>query len=151
MRAALPGEQSAPAPAPQPLARVGRIIGTTPDAVLVSIPGLAGTRLVQARAITSVGADCIGADALLVFDGGDIDRPIVLGVIGPPSGPPGLRTTVEADGARVCVEAPTELVLKCGKAEIRLTQDGRITLSGTHLVSRSLGVNRVVGATVELN
>lgn len=55
------------------------------------------------------------------------------------------------DGRELVLEADSALTLRCGKASITLTRDGRIVLRGTTVVSRATGVNRVVGGTIKLN
>lgn len=52
---------------------------------------------------------------------------------------------------RIELVGEKEVVLRCGPASIRLTPDGRVTIRGTRVLSRSDGPNRVQGATVELN
>jgi hypothetical protein len=47
--------------------------------------------------------------------------------------------------------AEREIVFRCGKASITLTCEGKVIVRGTHIVSRSSGVNRIKGAYVELN
>ena len=61
------------------------------------------------------------------------------------------QVSVEAKGQRLVVSAEHELTLRCGKASITMTQDGRIELRGTQLVSHAEGANRIRGGSVELN
>ncbi|EYD77443.1 hypothetical protein Rumeso_00992 [Rubellimicrobium mesophilum DSM 19309] len=58
---------------------------------------------------------------------------------------------IEADVRRITIEARREVVLRCGKASITMTADGRITIRGTQVLSRAEGANRVQGASVQLN
>ena len=44
-----------------------------------------------------------------------------------------------------------QLVLRCGKASITLTKAGKVLIDGSHVLSRSSGVNRVKGGSVQLN
>jgi hypothetical protein len=55
------------------------------------------------------------------------------------------------DGERVVIEAKNEIVLVCGQASIVLRRNGRIAIYGTHLETRSKGINRIRGGIVELN
>ena len=55
------------------------------------------------------------------------------------------------DGQRLIVSAKEQLVLRCGKASITLTKAGKVLVEGTYLLSRSTGVNRVKGGSVQLN
>jgi hypothetical protein len=49
------------------------------------------------------------------------------------------------------VSAKEELVLRCGKASITLTKAGKVMIKGSYLLSRSSGVNRIKGGSVQLN
>lgn len=62
---------------------------------------------------------------------------------------PGVEARV--DGRRVEIEAADEIVLRCGKASIVLRRNGRVVIRGTYVETRSRGVNRVKGSTVEIN
>ena len=47
--------------------------------------------------------------------------------------------------------ADREITLRCGKASITLTGAGKLLLHGAYLLSRSLGVNRIKGGSVQIN
>jgi hypothetical protein len=55
------------------------------------------------------------------------------------------------DGKRIELEAADEIVLKCGQASIVLRRNGRVVIRGTYVESRSQGVNRIKGGSVEIN
>jgi hypothetical protein len=55
------------------------------------------------------------------------------------------------DGKRVIFDAKEEIVLRCGKASITLTKAGKVLIRGAYLLSRSSGVNRIKGGSVQLN
>jgi hypothetical protein len=55
------------------------------------------------------------------------------------------------DGDTVALKADTQIELRCGKARITLHKDGRVEVSGTHVVNRSRGPMKLKGATVEIN
>jgi uncharacterized protein (DUF2345 family) len=61
------------------------------------------------------------------------------------------QVEVDADGERLIVTAKDRLVLRCGKASITLTKEGKVLVEGTYLSSRSSGVNRIKGGSVQLN
>jgi hypothetical protein len=61
------------------------------------------------------------------------------------------QVEVDADGERMIVSAKEELVLRCGKASITLTKAGKVLIKGSYLLSRSSGVNRIKGGSVQLN
>ena len=47
--------------------------------------------------------------------------------------------------------AESEIVLRCGEASITLTRAGKVLIRGTYLLSRSSGVNRIKGGSVQIN
>ena len=90
-----------------------------------------------------------------MFERGDPLLPVVMGVIRVKNGWPLVhqpaQVEVEADGERLVVDAKEQLVLRCGKASITLTRAGKVLIQGTYLSSRSTGVNRIKGGSVQLN
>ena len=124
-------------------------------APLVVFPGNPVEQAVPARTTASLEYDHIGADVALMFEQGDPARPLVMGrILRPevalaPPGPQRFQATV--DDQRVGLRAEREIVLSCGKASITLTRAGKILLRGTYLLSRSTGVNKIKGGSVQLN
>lgn len=59
--------------------------------------------------------------------------------------------TIRVDGKRVLIEGQEEVVLMCGDASITLTKAGKIVIRGKYLLSRSSGVNRILGGSVQVN
>lgn len=59
--------------------------------------------------------------------------------------------TVHVDGKRVVLEGQEEVVLKCGEASITLTRNGKVVIRGKYLLSRSSGINRILGGSVQVN
>lgn len=122
---------------------------------LVSYVGQPDSAALPAGTTVDLHAQHIGATVLLAFDQGDARRPIVIGVLRERVGwpLPDLPGTVEvsADGERMIVSARRQLVLRCGKASITLACDGKITIDGTEVTSRAVGVNRVRGGSVQIN
>jgi hypothetical protein len=49
------------------------------------------------------------------------------------------------------VSARKQLVFRCGRASITLTEDGKVLIQGTYLSSRSSGVHRIKGGSVQIN
>jgi hypothetical protein len=55
------------------------------------------------------------------------------------------------DGKRVLIEGQDEIVFRCGKASITLRRNGKVVIRGTRIESVSRGLQRVLGAAVEIN
>ena len=126
--------------------------GRTP---LVLYPGQPGTAALAARTSVDLHGAHIGKQVVLMFEGGNAARPIIMGVLRENTGWP-LEVTpaqveIDADGERMIVSAREQLVLRCGKASITLTKAGKVMIEGSYLLSRSSGVNRVKGGSVQLN
>lgn len=101
--------------------------------------------------------------AVLVFENGDPLQPIVTGLIQPTllnaAKPkldvqlPGALTEVKVDGdsKRLAFDAQDEIVLRCGQASITLRRNGRVVIRGAYVETRSAGVNRIKGGSVQIN
>lgn len=108
-----------------------------------------------------VGSQQEGIPALLMFDNGNADRPIVLGILRDTleSTPQTQEAEFEAegpcrarvDGKKIVFDAKEEILLTCGKSSITLRKDGKIVVKGTHLVSRASRANRIKGGAVAIN
>jgi hypothetical protein len=122
---------------------------------LVRHPGQPGSKALRARTAIDLHGAHIGAPLVLMFEQGDPLRPVVLGVLrertGWPLPDPPAQVEVDADGQRMVVSAGEQLVLRCGKASITLTKAGKVLVEGTYVLSRSSGVNRIKGGSVQLN
>ena len=109
----------------------------------------------RARSTIDLHGPHIGQPVVLMFEGGDATRPIVMGVVrqaaGWPLAEPPAQVEVDADGQRLIVSAKEQMVLRCGKASITLTKAGKVLIEGSYVLSRSTGVNRVKGGSVQLN
>jgi len=127
--------------------------GRTP---LVIFPGQAAADVaVPARSTQDVNGAHIGREVVLIFEGCDPRRPIILGCMGRADGWPlpnqAGHIELEADGERLIVGAKKHLVLRCGKASITLTSTGKVLIEGTYVSNRSSGVMRIKGGSVQLN
>jgi hypothetical protein len=108
----------------------------------VLIPAVMGETALFAQSLVPVPTTSVGRlAAVTMMD----DQPLILGLLQPPV------PEVKADGEKLVLEARRELTLRCGKASIHLTADGRVTIRGTEVLSRSDGPNRIQGASVQLN
>jgi Domain of unknown function (DUF6484) len=124
-------------------------------APLVVFPGNPIEHAVPARTTASLEHDHIGAEVALLFEQGDPARPLVMGRILHPEvalGPAGTRRfQATIDDQRLELKAEREIVLRCGKASITLTRAGKILLRGAYIFSRSTGINKIKGGSVQLN
>jgi hypothetical protein len=102
-----------------------------------------------------------GREVLLVFEEGDPERPIVVGlienfledIVSMEINQHDSQKPKEAllDGKRLNLEAKEEIVLKCGKGSVKIRKDGKIVVKGTHILSRSSGPHRIKGGSVNIN
>lgn len=136
---------------------VGRIVGFKDNGAtpLVTYPLQSDTAAITARAVLDLHGEHIGQDVVLMFEGGDPMRPIVMGCVRGEKNwrlpeQPG-QVEVDADGERLVVSAKEQIILRCGKASITLTKAGKILIQGAYVLSRSSGVNRIKGGSVQLN
>jgi hypothetical protein len=136
---------------------VGELIGITDNGrvPIVVYPGQFGSAGVEARSIVDLHGAHVGKRVALLFEGADPSRPIVAGVLRDHQGWPlavgAGQIEVDADGDRLIVSAKTQLVLRCGRASITLTKEGKILIQGAYVSSRASGVNRLKGGSVQIN
>lgn len=121
----------------------------------VAYSGNPGQHAVAARSTVALTRDKFGRQVALLFEGGDPSRPLIVGFIQhPESRQEGDKATpliAEIDGGRLVLNAEEEIVLRCGKASITLTKAGKVLIRGEYILSRSSGVNRIKGGSVQLN
>ncbi len=122
---------------------------------------------VLATSTVSVLPKHVGRQSALFFLNKDIEQPVVVGFIHNPlytildpaeevateSSEPGEQISVEVDKkvGKYTIEGEEEVVIRCGEASITLNKSGKILLRGKYLVSRSSGVNRILGGSVQVN
>jgi hypothetical protein len=123
--------------------------------MVVGLPGLP-REIVTARTTVSLRSEDVGSTMVVLFDQGDVRRPIVVGVLqelrpARPGAQPTPLVSALVDDQKVVLTAEREIVLRCGKASITLTRAGKVVIEGTYVVSRSSGYNKVKGAAVDIN
>jgi Domain of unknown function (DUF6484) len=114
-----------------------------------------GTAAVPARSTVDLHGSHIGRQTVLMFEEGDPRRPIIVGCLRDESAralpPVAGQVEVDADGERLVVSARDRIVLRCGKASITLTKEGKLLLRGVYVSSQSSGVLRIKGGSVQIN
>jgi hypothetical protein len=130
---------------------------------MVDFPGSPGPQPARLAFATSTDriAEAIATkqQAVLVFENGDVTRPIITGLIAPIIVPPASNTDAGApdvleadiDGRRVKLTAKDEIVLQCGHASVTLRRNGRVVIRGTYVETASDGTNRIKGGQVQIN
>lgn len=124
---------------------------------------------VEAKTTIALNSGHIGREVALLFEGGDVRKPLIIGLmhnpveadenderqdaaeIGGVWSPSEPATDLVVDGESMRVSAKREIVLKCGKASITLTSSGKVIVRGKYISTRSSGVNRIKGGSVQIN
>jgi hypothetical protein len=107
---------------------------------------------VLARTMIALRKNQVGSDVVLAFEYGNLDKPVITGMVWQPESSLLQNSLeVELDGRRITLTAEKEIVLRCGKASITLTQAGKVLIRGAYLSSHSSGVNRIKGGSVQIN
>ena len=87
----------------------------------------------------------IGSQFIVMLDCGNPARPIVIGKLASE------ENANQSTSDRFEIEAEEELVLKCGKACIKMTSDGTVAIRGANVVTRASHTNRIRGGNVQIN
>jgi hypothetical protein len=153
-----PGAQPAGSTSSITVGRLAVIVaGSAP---LVDFPDNQSGRLLPSRTVVSLQSSDVGREVALGFEDGDSERPIILGVLQdfsslqaamPDQQQPGETQPRQVLPETLCLSAAREMTLQCGKASITLTAAGKLLLRGAYLLSRSSGVNRIKGGSVQIN
>ncbi len=136
---------------------VGRIVAMQQAVALVDFPANTSGALVQARTLVPVSQSEIGREVALAFEESDPAKPLILGLLQVATrydserGEPQQPVEVEIDEDVLTLTAKREITLRCGKASITLTNAGKVLIRGAYLLSRSSGVNRIKGGSVQIN
>src|SRR5216683_6339934 len=122
---------------------------------LVDYPSNPSECLLPARSTVPLKLTDRGRELALLFVNGDPGQPLIIGLLQPPQVAPvsesGPALAAEIDGERLVFTAKQEIVLQCGQASLTLTKAGKVLIRGTYLLSRSSGVNKIKGGSVQIN
>ena len=98
---------------------------------------------------------------LLVFENDDPNLPIIIDIVCDSISEKSKKEPIAfqvdevenvfIDGKRFTFDAKEQIVLRCGKSSITLTRAGKVLIKGAYLLHRSSGVNRIKGASVQIN
>lgn len=148
-------------PTPCDAARLAPAVGRLQGFDLLEQPLVAGLavcpgQVLTARSTVPLRRAMRGREVLVLFDGGNLQSPIIVGVIEtcPLAGaetPAEQRAAVTADGERQLIQAEREIVLRCGEASITLTRAGKVIIQGSYILSRATGYNKIKGAAIDIN
>jgi hypothetical protein len=118
---------------------------------LVDFPGNAFGKLVSARSLIPITVTEIGREVAITFEDGDASLPIIAGLLQTPQSAPNPQREVKLDDESLVLSAKREIVIQCGKASITLTRPGKVLIQGEYVLSRSSGVNKIRGGSIQLN
>jgi hypothetical protein len=136
---------------------IGKLVGFKDrgDTPLITYPGQPGPAALAAMRMIDLHTAHVGREVVLAFERGNPQRPIILGCLHEHDDraqlPRGDSVQLEADGQRFVLSADRELVLRCGKASIRLLHTGEIFVDGAAISSRATGAHRIKGGSIQLN
>jgi len=140
---------------------VGRVVDVPQDGYLIVQCG--STQPMRARMVSDLagklGERLLGQEVILLFENNDPEKAIAIASLQPAGD---FASALEAasrdkqvharvDGETVLIKADKKLELRVGKASIVIDSNGKITIRGANLLSRSTGPIRIKGGHVEIN
>jgi hypothetical protein len=126
---------------------IGRIVSVGDDgAPLVEFAGNPAAEPVRALATARYDDVACGASVALMFVEGDRARPLAIGLVSEPD-----AASAAVSEERLTFTAAREIVLQCGRASIVLTRAGKVLVRGAYVSLRSSGMQRITGASVQIN
>lgn len=158
-----PSTTDASLPIDAAAAHLGRICELRKDGTLTVSHHGAGSPVPARLAVSATRerietAILLQQTAVLLFEQGDPQKPIVIGFLSSvideqnaAESPPARIIEADVDGKRVSVTGQDEIVLQCGQASITLRRNGRVMIRGTHVETCSEGTNRIKGGQVRIN
>ena len=117
---------------------------------MVDFPGNSSGKLISAQSLVPITTSHTGRNVALTFEDGDPSLPIIVGLFQTPAAKSQHRE-IKLDEDSLILSAKKEVVIQCGKSSITLTSAGKVLIRGAYLLSRSSGVNRIKGGSVQIN
>jgi len=117
---------------------------------MVDFPGNSSGKLVAAQSLVPVTTSDTGRNVALTFEDGDPSLPIIVGLFQTPAAKSSQRE-IKLDEDSLILSAKKEVVIQCGKSSITLTSAGKVLIQGEYVLSRSSGVNKIRGGSIQLN
>ena len=169
--------QAAPAVAPGEVT-IGLVVGINAQGQpIVEYAQSPLSQPVPALSTLGITQQHIGRQVALLFANGNPKNPVIMGLIHSPlhelmadfevapteaapttvighetmRQPMAVEKGMTVNGERLVLEGKEEIVLKCGDASITLTKAGKILIRGKYVLTRSEGVNRMMGGSVQVN
>lgn len=142
---------------------IGQVVGQADDGRwLVDFDGNPLGKLLPVKCAANTEGLVDGQRVALMFEQGDPGKPILIGPIHEFSADPETEVAIQpsaselpfnaqVDDDSITLTADKQIVLRCGKSSITLTRAGKILFRGAYLLSRSSGVNRIKGGSVQIN
>lgn len=134
-----------------PAAVIARLVGISSNGeAWVELPGQ--PEPVPARSTVPLQPGQIGSEALVCFADAPERTAVITGVLcvtGDPVTASALDVTLDRE--RIVLTAQRELVLRCGKASVALSADGKVVIKGAKLLSTASGLHRIRGGSVQIN
>lgn len=132
---------------------IGRVVAVANDgSPMVDFRGGPDGAAVKALATASYDTVPPGVSVALMFVDGDRARPLAIGVVGEPDATPeSLAPAAPEPEESLTLTAKREIILQCGRASLVLTRAGKVLVRGAYVSLRSSGMQRITGASVQIN
>jgi len=131
---------------------IGRLVSVTKNgAPVVDFPGRPAGAPLTAQATAPYDLVPPGSTVALMFLEGDRARPLAIGVVSEPEPAPEIAAAAPQMEETLTLTASREIVLQCGRASLVLTRAGKVLVRGAYVSLRSSGMQRITGASVQIN
>ena len=135
---------------------IGVLVGISDNGQpLIIYPSNPEDVALKSKTTTALSTEDIGREVALLFEEGDPKRPLIIGRIQNPNEVKKPTQDnllgVDVDDEHILISGKNSIRLKCGKASITLTKEGKVLIRGTYILNRSSGANRIKGGSVQIN